>query len=112
MNNAYQDPSYHVVGTFPPNTPNDDILKRLHEMEKNLNNQGKYRVSYGSICNEPIHPSILIKDFPYKLEIYKMDKFKAKQDPSEDLHQFKYSCYIITSDDILMLRTFPMILFG
>ena len=33
MNNIYQGPSYHIIGTFPPNTPNDDILKRLHEME-------------------------------------------------------------------------------
>lgn len=112
LNSSYQGPSYQVVGTFSSNTPNDDILNRLHEMEKNLNNQGKSRVSYGSICNKPIHPSIPIKDFPYKFEVPKMDKFKGKEDPQEHLHQFKYYCNIIASDDILMLRIFTMILPG
>lgn len=78
MNNTYQGSSYHIMGTFPPSTPKDDILKRLNEMENKLNNQGKSKVSYGSIYNESIHPSILIKDFPYKFEVFQMDKFKGK----------------------------------
>lgn len=80
--NYYQGPSYQVVGYFPPSTSNDEILK-LHEMEKRFKYHGKTKLSYGSICNESIHPSILIKGLPYKFEVPKMDKFKVKEDPKE-----------------------------
>lgn len=50
-----------------------------------LNDQGKTKISYGSICNEPIHQSIPIKYFPYKFDIPKMDKFKGKEDTKEHL---------------------------
>lgn len=70
-----------MVESFPPSTFNDEILKKLHEMEQRLNDQGKIKLSYGSICNEPTHPFLPIKDFPYKFEIPNMDNFKVKEDP-------------------------------
>lgn len=81
-------------------------------MEQKLNNQYKSKVLYGFICNEPIHPLVPINDFPYKFNIPKRDKFKGKEDPREHLRKFNYSYYIITNDDILILRNFPMILSG
>jgi len=54
-------------------------------MEQKLNNQGKSKVSYGSICNELYHPSIPIKNFPYNFEVPKMDKFKGKENSREHL---------------------------
>lgn len=41
-----------------------------------------------------------------------MDKFKGKEDPREHLRYFKYSCYIIANDEIIMLRIFHMNLVG
>lgn len=81
-------------------------------MELQVNEHGKENLSYTSICNESIHPNVPAKTFPYKFEVPKIDKFKEKEDPKEHLHQFKYSCYIISNDDVLMLRTFPMKLVG
>ena len=81
-------------------------------MELKVNEQGKTKLSYTTIGNEPIHPSVPTKSFPYKFEIPKIDKFKGKEDPREHLRQFKYSCYIISNDDVLMLHTFPMTLAG
>lgn len=62
------------------------------------------------VMSEPIHTSVLTKTFPYKFEVPKIDKFKGKEDPQEHLLQFKYSCYIISNDDVFMLHTFPIIL--
>jgi len=91
---------------------NDEILKRLEDMELRVSEHGKANLSYTSICNNPIHPSVPMKTFPYKFEIPKIDNFRGKEDPTEHLRQFKYYCYIISNDDILMLRTFPMTLVG
>lgn len=41
-----------------------------------------------------------------------MDKYKGKGDPIEYKIKFKYSYYIISNDEILMLMTFPMNLAG
>lgn len=81
-------------------------------MELKVSEQGKTKLSYTTICNEPIHPSVPTKSFPYKFEIPKIDKFRGKENPREYLHEFKYSCYIISNDDVLMLCTFPMKLAG
>jgi len=91
---------------------NEDILKRLEDMELKLNEHGKAKLSYTLICNEPTHPNVPTKTFPYKIEIPEIDNFKGKEDPKEHLHMFKYSSYIINNDDVLMLRTFPMTLTG
>lgn len=80
-------------------------------MEQKCNDQGKSKLSYGSIFIEPIHPSIPIKDFPYKFEVLKMHIFIGKEDPKQHLRKFNYSCYIIANDDVLMLRNFPMMLY-
>lgn len=85
-------------------------MKRLNDMELKVNEHKKCKLSYTIICNEPIHPSVLIKNLPYKFEIPKIDKVKGKEYPREHIRQFKYSCYIISNDDILMLHTFPMML--
>lgn len=37
-----------------------------------------------------------------------MEKYKGKEDPRENLRQFKHSCYIISNDDCLICRTFSM----
>jgi len=81
-------------------------------MEKRINEQGKDKLSYRSIYNEPIDPSIRIKDLPYKFEVPKMDKCKRNEDTKENLRQFKNSCSNIANDDVLMLRNFPMTLEG
>lgn len=83
--NSHQGPGYQIVGSFPSSTSNDEILNKLQEMEQMLNIQGKFKVSYGSICNELIHPSIPIKDFPYKCEVPKMYNFKGKEYPRDHL---------------------------
>lgn len=62
---------------------NDEILKKFHEMEERINDQGKTKLSYGSICKEQIHPLVPIEDFPYKFEVPKMDKLMGKGDPRD-----------------------------
>ena len=42
-----------------------------------LHQQKKYKVSYETICNEPIHPSIPKMDIPFKFEIPKIESFKG-----------------------------------
>lgn len=59
----------------------DDILKRLHEMEQRIVNQTSSKISYNNIINEPINPSVLIKQFPFRFEIPCIGKFKGKEDP-------------------------------
>lgn len=68
-------------------------------MELKVNEHGKSKLSYTTICNEPIHPSVPKNTFPYKFEIPKIDKFIGKEDPKEHLRKFKYSCYSISSND-------------
>lgn len=112
VTNYQQGPSYQMVGYFPPSTSHDEMLKKLHEMEQIVNDQGNTKLSYGSICNDPIHPFIPIKYFPHNFEVPKMDKFKGKEDPEEHIRQFKCSCYILANDDVLMSRKLSMNLVG
>lgn len=77
-----------------------------------LNDQGNSKISYQSIFHEPIHPSVPIKVYPYNIKMPKIDKFTRKEDPSEHLMRFKYSCYNFNHDNVLMLRFFPMMLGG
>lgn len=65
-------------------TINDKILKRLEDMELRFSEHGKAKLSYTSICNEPIHPSVPTKTFPHKFEIPKIDKFIGKEDHREN----------------------------
>lgn len=95
-----------------PPVISDKILKSLNDMELKVSEQGKAKLSYTTICSEPIHPSVPTKSFTYKFEVPNIDKFRRKKYPRKHLHQFKYSCYIISNDDILMLHTFPMTLVG
>jgi len=48
-----------------PPTMNDEFLNRLHDMELKINNQGKRKISYYTIINEPINLMVPIKAFPY-----------------------------------------------
>lgn len=98
--------------TQKPQTNHDDILNRLQYMESRIKNQSKNNLSYQSIFNEPINPMILIKRFLYKFKIPQIMKFKGNEYPREHLRQFKYSCYIIRNDDVIMLRKFLIILMG
>ena len=50
--------------------------------------------------------------YPKKFEMPKINMFKSKEDPKERLRYFKYECYLITNDNALLLRTFPMTLRG
>jgi len=54
-------------------------------MEFRVNEQGKAKLPYTTICNEPIHPSFFIKIFSYKFEIIKIDKFIGKEDPRKQI---------------------------
>lgn len=81
-------------------------------MELKVSNHNKAKLSYTSICNYPINLSLQMKIFPYKFKIPKIDKFKGKEDPRENLWQFKYSYYIILSDDVVKARNFSMMLVG
>lgn len=69
-----------IINTKPA-TINDEISKRLHDMELRFNEQGKAKLSYTTICNEPIHPSASIKIF----KNMKIDKFRGKEDLREHL---------------------------
>lgn len=54
-------------------------------MDLRINNKGKDKLSYTTICNEPIHPSLPENTFAYKFEIPKIDKSRGKEDPREHL---------------------------
>lgn len=51
------------------------------EIEKELLLQSKQKLSYETIFNEPIHPSIPKKEIPFKFNIPKIEPFKGKEDP-------------------------------
>ena len=53
-----------------------------------------------------------MSSYPKKFEMPKIDKFKSKEGPKENLRHFKHACYFITNDNALLLRTFPMTLGG
>jgi len=84
----------------------------LIEIEKMLRQQNKHKISYKTICNELIHPSISKIDIPFKFEIPKIEPFKGKENLKEHLRCFKYSIYLISKNDALMLRIFPMTFVG
>lgn len=65
--------------------------------------QRKQKVSYETICNEPIHPSVPKNDILFKFKILKIMPFKGKEDPKEHLRRFKHLSYVIADDDVLML---------
>jgi len=90
----------------------DDILKIFHNKESRINNQSKGTLSYQSICHEPINLMVLVKQFPYKFEVPQIENFKGKEYPRDHLRQFKYSYYLISNDDVLMIRKFSMTLKG
>lgn len=69
-------------------------------------------LSYQSICNEPINFMVLIKQFPYKFKVPQIAQLKGKEYQRENLRKFKYSCYLISNYDVLILSTFPMNLAG
>lgn len=55
-------------------------------MELKFNEQGKAKLSYSTICSEPIHPSVQTKTFLYMFEVPEIEKFKGKEDSREHLH--------------------------
>lgn len=55
---------------------------------------------------------VTIKQFSYKFEVPQIAKFKGKEYPRDHLRKFKYSCYLISNNDVLMLSTFLMNLAG
>lgn len=59
---------------------------------------------------EPIYPSVPKKEIPYKFKILKIESFKGKEYPREHLRKFKYSSYLISNDDALMLCLIPIML--
>ena len=88
---------------FPTQSTND-FDERLLEIDKILRQQNKHKISYETICNEPIHPSVPKIDIPFKFEILKIESFKGKDDPKEHLRCFKYSSYVIFNNDALVLH--------
>lgn len=82
-----------IISNPQPPTFNDEILKRLNEIELKVNEHEKSKLSYTTI---------------YKFKILKVNKFRGKEDPRENIKQFKYSCYVINNDDVLILHNFPM----
>lgn len=44
-------------------------------MELKVNEHKNAKLLYTTICNEPIHPSVSTKNFQYKFEVPKIDKF-------------------------------------
>ena len=85
---------YGKQANIPQQQPlsiNDDILKRLQEIELKIIHQGKFKLTYNIICNEPIHPSMPSKVFPYKFEIPKIENYKGKKNHRENIRLFKYS---------------------
>lgn len=79
---------------------------------KTLTVASKNTLSYKLICNEPIHPSGLIKSYPPHWKLCMFAKFNNKEDPQQHLLAFKHTCCLIVHDHYLLLRTFPMSLFG
>lgn len=84
----------------------------LAQKEMLLIEYGKVQLSFNIVCNELIHPSVLMKVYIFKYKIPNIDIYKCKEYPRHNLILFKYSCYIIRNVDSLLLRSFLMILDG
>ena len=53
-----------------------------------------------------------MSEYPKRFKMPKIDKFKSKEDPKENLRHFNHAYYMIAHDNALLLKTFPMTLGG
>lgn len=79
------------------------IMRQLQNLEIKANNEGLSKVSYGEICNDPIKSCMPMRVYPKIFEMLKINKFKIKEDPKENLRHFKYTCYMIANDNAIFL---------
>jgi len=54
-------------------------------MKLKVSEHGKAKLLYILIFNEPIHPSVPKKTFPYNFDIPKINNFKGNKDPKGHL---------------------------
>lgn len=56
--------------------PTKNFDERLMDIERMLQQQENFKLSYETIYNEPIHPSVPKIDIPLKFEIPRIEPFK------------------------------------